>query len=298
MKAVGDSPSPTKATVVLIVQNNQRQARVKVGFPGCTAHLDYPAIEMRRPLRIAILENDTPLERTKEKYGGYGGVFESLLKASAKELGQPEKLDPETGLEITKWDIVHRDDLYPNLDDIDAILMTGSRHNSFDNIPWINKLVEFIQKVLAQDRVRIIGVCFGHQILGRALGAKVGRSDEGWEVSVCEMDLTEKGKELFGRDKLRLQQMHRDIVFSYPPNVTPLGSSPRCAVQGMYSPGRFISVQGHPEFTKEIISDIIEARSKAGIFSDDESKDAMARAGNQNDGIAVGVAFLKFLLEE
>lgn len=92
--------------------------------------------------------------------------------------------------------------------------------------------------------------------------------------------------------------MHRDIVFSYPQNVTPLGSSPRCAVQGMYSPRRFISVQGHPEFTKEIISDIIEARSKAGIFTDEESKDAMARAGNENDGIAVGVAFLKFLLEE
>lgn len=81
---------------------------------------------MRRPLRIAILESDTPLERTKNKYGGYGGVFEALLKTSAKELGQPEKLDPETGLEITKWDVVHRDDLYPNLDDIDAILITGS----------------------------------------------------------------------------------------------------------------------------------------------------------------------------
>jgi GMP synthase-like glutamine amidotransferase len=57
--------------------------------------------------------------------------------------------------------------------------------------------VEFVQKVLAQDRVRIIGICFGHQILGRALGAKVGKSDEGLEVSVSNVDLTEKGKELF-----------------------------------------------------------------------------------------------------
>lgn len=56
--------------------------------------------------------------------------------------------------------------------------------------------------MLAQDRVRIIGVCFGHQILGRALGVKVGRNDAGWEISVCDVDLTEKGKELFQRDKL------------------------------------------------------------------------------------------------
>lgn len=50
--------------------------------------------------------------------------------------------------------------------------------------------------------MRIIGVCFGHQIVGRALGVKVGRNDEGWEISVCDMELTENGKELFQRDKL------------------------------------------------------------------------------------------------
>lgn len=69
-------------------------------------------------------------------------------------------------------------------------------------MPWINRLVEFTQQVLAQNRVRIVGVCFGHQIVGRALGVKVGRSDQGWEVAVCDMDLTEEGKEVFGLEKL------------------------------------------------------------------------------------------------
>lgn len=64
------------------------------------------------------------------------------------------------------------------------------------------KLVEFVKSVLAQDRVRLIGVCFGHQIIGRALEQKVGRSDRGWEVSVTPMQLTAKGKELFGVEEL------------------------------------------------------------------------------------------------
>jgi hypothetical protein len=64
------------------------------------------------------------------------------------------------------------------------------------------KLVEFVKKVLAQDRVRLIGICFGHQIIGRALDQKVGRSDRGWEVSVTPMQLTAKGKELFGVEEL------------------------------------------------------------------------------------------------
>lgn len=62
--------------------------------------------------------------------------------------------------------------------------------------------MEFTKRVLAQDRVRVIGVCFGHQIVGRAMGVGVGRSDDGWEISVLPVQLTEKGKELFKMQEL------------------------------------------------------------------------------------------------
>ncbi|KKZ64757.1 hypothetical protein EMCG_09335 [[Emmonsia] crescens] len=182
------------------------------------------------------------------------------------------------------------------------------------------RLVDFTSKILAQDRVRIIGVCFGHQIIGRALGVKVGPNEGGWEVAVHDMDLTDKGKELFGVDKLvispfkclaillvksflidrkqRLQQMHRDIVHYCPPNVTLLGSSPVCQVQGMYAPGRFISVQGHPEFTKDIVAEILDARRGAGVFPSGIYEGGMSTVGNEHDGIVVGKAFLEFLIKE
>lgn len=95
----------------------------------------------------------------------------------------------------------------------------------------------------------------------------------------------------------RIQQMHRDIVFDYPANVIPLGSSPLCAVQGMYSPGHFVTIQGHPEFTGDIVSEIVRVRTEAGVFSKEQSADALGRAGRPHDGIAIGVVFLKFLLE-
>ena len=62
--------------------------------------------------------------------------------------------------------------------------------------------MDFTKKVLEQKRVRLVGVCFGHQIIGRALGQKVGRSDGGWEISVTPMQLTEKGRQLFGVQEL------------------------------------------------------------------------------------------------
>ena len=72
-----------------------------------------------------------------------------------------------------------------------------TEYNSFDSDPWILKLVDFTRKVLKQNRVRLIGVCFGHQIIGRAMDVKVARSEQGWEVAVTPMLLTPKGKEIF-----------------------------------------------------------------------------------------------------
>ncbi len=152
------------------------------------------------PLRIAILECDTPLPGTVAKYGSYGGVFASLLKAGADALSYPG-LTSSSGLELSNYDVVTAQ-AYPNLEDIDAVLLSGSRHNSFDNDPWIVKLVEFTEKVLKQRRVRIIGVCFGHQIVARAMGVRLGRNAKGWEASVHAIDLTKKGQEIFGQNSL------------------------------------------------------------------------------------------------
>lgn len=91
--------------------------------------------------------------------------------------------------------------------------------------------------------------------------------------------------------------MHRDIVTDLPPDTVNLGSTDRCAIQGMFSPKRFVSVQGHPEFTNEIVSEILEARREAGIFTDEEFKDMMGRVENEHDGVIVAKAFLKFALE-
>ena len=83
------------------------------------------------PLRIAILECDTPLPNTKARFGGYGGVFEFLLKRGARALG-PEVIDPDRDLKVTKWHVEGDSEgslegRYPDLENVDGILITGSR---------------------------------------------------------------------------------------------------------------------------------------------------------------------------
>ncbi|KAL8765628.1 MAG: hypothetical protein Q9209_007360 [Squamulea sp. 1 TL-2023] len=250
--------------------------------------------KINAPLRIAILECDTGLPKALEKYKRYGAISSALLESGAEAAGLTKG-----DLEITMWDVVNEVGKFPSLEDVDGVFLTGSKHDSFASNPWTNALVSFTEKVLAQTRVKLIGVCFGHQIIGRAMGAKVGRNDsQGWEVSVTDVDLTTKGKAVFeGKDVLSIYQMHKDIVFNHPPGVQLLGSTSRCKVQGMFVPGRVFTVQGHPEFTEEILVEILEVRHEQGVFGDEIYEEAMKRVGRKHDGLMVGKRFVEFLMD-
>ncbi|KAK0641321.1 class I glutamine amidotransferase-like protein [Cercophora newfieldiana] len=244
------------------------------------------------PLRLAVLEADTPLPGVDARYNGYHGVFKDLFVRAV----DPAPID--SVLTLSKHDVVKDLTSYPDLESIDAILITGSKHSAFENDEWITTLVDFTRKAIAHPRVRIVGVCFGHQIVSRALGVPVQRAEAGWEVSVTETQLTPAGQDLFGgRKTLKIQQMHRDQALGVPPGATLLASSAICPNHGFLTPGNLITVQGHPEFTSDIMREILESRRAIGLFTDDVYESGMERRSEAHDGVFMARAFLKFLQE-
>lgn len=79
---------------------------------------------------------------------------------------------------------------------------SDAEHNAFDNDEWIVRLVDYVRRVYDTTKLPIVGICFGHQIVARALGGKVERNAGAWEVSVSKVALSPLGKELFGIDEL------------------------------------------------------------------------------------------------
>ena len=71
-------------------------------------------------LRIAILKADMPMPAVVEKVGDYGPIFRRLLQAGARNIGVPER-----NLDISDFDVVETPK-YPKLEDVDAVLITGS----------------------------------------------------------------------------------------------------------------------------------------------------------------------------
>lgn len=87
------------------------------------------------------------------------------------------------------------------------------------------------------------------------------------------------------------------MVIEYPPAIIPLAHTQYCPTQAMYIPRRLITVQGHPEFSQFMMTEMLRARHQAGIIPDGPFEDAMKRATGQHDGISIAQAFLRFLRE-
>ncbi|KAK0763526.1 hypothetical protein N5P37_002903 [Trichoderma harzianum] len=248
-----------------------------------------------RVYTVAILECDTPIEPVVKQFGSYGDIFERFLRNGlAKYLKHTTSQDVD--LRLIKSNMVDMGDL-PAFDQVDCLLLTGSKHNSFEDDPWILRLVEYIRTAHQTSKLPIIGICFGHQIISRALGGVVQRNPKGWEVSVDHIDLAPKGRELFNSASIDLHQMHRDAVLQLPDGVQNLGTSPVCGIQGLYAPGRIFSLQAHPEFNGVIMSEILTLRRSQNVFDQEMFESAMSRADGHHDGAMVGEAVWKFLME-
>lgn len=69
--------------------------------------------------------------------------------------------------------------------------------SAYEDIPWINRLVDFTSQIPGKyPHLKLIGICYGHQIIARAFGGKVEKNTKGWELGVRTVELTQLGKKL------------------------------------------------------------------------------------------------------
>ncbi|KAF7586655.1 hypothetical protein BBP40_008524 [Aspergillus hancockii] len=249
---------------------------------------------MVRNIHIAVLDVDIPPRKLYESHGLCSAHFRNILQETASYLNTTIRVHEEPiDISVTPYDIRggHYPDFrklkghpafnpHPDVIQIDAILITGGAPGVYEMSmsPWMQRLETFLKTVFEEyPQVRILGTCFGHQLIGHALMRKqddterdvyVEKCPLGREVGIYTVNLENKFVQAFpqalGRlpqGQLRIQMFHGDRVMavkkgeaevldgeaSLPEPWVNVGSTPICPIQGLYYPGRVLSVQGHYE---------------------------------------------------
>jgi GMP synthase-like glutamine amidotransferase len=139
-------------------------------------------------------------------------------------------------------------------------LITGSSKGAYEDQPWILRLQDFITGLHARRR-KLIGICFGHQIVAQALGGRVEKSPKGWGVGVRDFSIVEPAKwmrpALF---RLSMLFSHQDQVVEPPPGACLLASDEFCPYQMLQLDNHILTLQGHPEFSVEFARARLESR--------------------------------------
>jgi GMP synthase (glutamine-hydrolysing) len=164
----------------------------------------------------------------------------------------------------------------------DGLIISGSPRDAWADTPEVLDMLAFVQRILS-GRQAVLGVCFGHQLLGRALGGDVRRNPAGWEVGSPVVELTEAGLEspLFAgfNSHFAAIQSHRDAVLALPSPARILATSARSPIQAFSSGDRAFGVQFHPEMDAGILRELwTERREKLRGETDFDLDEALDSA--------------------
>lgn len=186
-------------------------------------------------MKIGILRTDDVREELVDEFGEYPEIFERLLL----------RADPSA--EFVAYNVLH--DQYPaEIDEVDAYLMTGSKASVYDDVDWIKKLNDFVV-TLNERKKKLVGICFGHQLVAHVLGGRTEKSDKGWGIGVHRHELNEEGRRLTGQSSgFEVIVSHQDQVVAPPTNSTVLAGNAFCPIAMCRIDNHILTMQGHPEF--------------------------------------------------
>lgn len=232
-------------------------------------------------MRLGILDCDRLDPDLADRFGPvYSEMFIRGFAALAPEL------------EFRVWSALDGE-LPEDLHECDAWLITGSRHDAYSDIPWIQALRAWIRQAHDAD-VKLAGICFGHQVIAQALGGEVVKSTKGWGLGVAVHPMLADAPWMApARDQIRILASHQDQVALLPPGATRLAGNDFCPNFMFLQGDHIVAIQGHPEFSVEYNRALIERRR--GLLPYERYQSSLSSLEGEVDSATMMQWLLQFL---
>ncbi|KAB8307950.1 glutamine amidotransferase [Erwinia endophytica] len=206
-------------------------------------------------LPLAIIQLETPPEAVMKQVGEQQHWFVAALGLQADEY------------------IVIRPDLGEALPDpasISAAILSGSWAMVTDHAEWSERTAAWIRHAV-DNKLPLLGVCYGHQLMAYALGGQVDDNPRGWEYGLQQLETNPASQHDPLLNSLPAQfsawLSHRQSVLQPPPGAQVLASSARDDCQIIRYTPQALSVQFHPEFTDEIMTVCMQNNAVSSLMT-------------------------------
>ena len=219
-------------------------------------------------MKLGILQCDDVSPELQGQFGHYPEMFTKSLGA----------VEPSLLFEVFP---VYQGVFPESPETCDAWLITGSKSGVYDKKSWISPLEDFVRQ-LYQKNIKTLGICFGHQLIAQALGGEVRKSKKGWGLGLTRQTIVQTRSWMTEQPgTLDLLVLHQDQVITVPGEGEVLFNSDFCPNFGIQYGECFLSVQGHPEFSREYLTALINLRK--GTIIPEKTVDAALASLSANN---------------
>jgi len=231
-------------------------------------------------MKVGILKTDAVKPDLAAEFGEYPDMFANVLLA----------VEPD--LILVTYEVV--DGEYPaDLDEVDAYIITGSKLSVYDDVPRVRQLKGFVVQLHDANK-KLIGICFGHQMVAEALGGKTLPADSGWCVGVHAIEPTEDAARYgLSSSTIRLRSNHRDQVATLPTGGKLLASTKACPIASIGLDDHILTFQGHPEFSEGYARALLNMRRD--ILGEELYQTAIRSLETETDNLQVARYIVDFL---
>ncbi len=237
-------------------------------------------------MKLCILDNDVLDPSIAGTYTSFAAMFERLFRKAGANWA------------IESFNTMRGE--YPaSFDGYDAVLLTGSHADSFSPDPWVVTLRAQVEQLL-RNKKKLLGVCFGHQLIGLCLGAKVDRAPQGWGTGRMTYDWhaphlphAPRAQEPQGKAQISLLASHQDQVLELPPGATLLASNDFCPVAAYAVGEEVFCIQPHPEFVEDFSAYLLNKRRT--LLGEEKHAASIQSLVHGHDGLDVARMMVAFV---